>query len=93
MCNSGLVFEPTERPAIFYNSSALKGDNIFHFYIKAKYNGACIGSYDFIEVADDRYRMVSGPGQIIFISRDELESKYHCIFDANICCKIYKVNL
>lgn len=93
MCDGGLVFEPTERPAIFYNSSALKDDNIFHFYIKAKYNGTCMGSYDFIEVTNDRYMMVSGPGQIIFISRDELEDKYHCIFDANTCCKIYKVNL
>ena len=93
MCSEGLVFEPTEYPAIFYNSGTLKDNDIFHFYIKVKYDGTCLGSYDFIEIDNDRYMMASGPGQVIFISRDDLENKYHCIFDANTCCKIYKVTL
>lgn len=87
---SGVEFELTNCPAIFYNSQLLRDDDIFHFYIKVIENGNDIGKYDFIEISEDRYMMASNIGKIIFISKNELENRYHCIFDANGGYKIYK---
>lgn len=84
------AFEPTCYPAMFYGNQALNEDDIYHLCIRVRLADVNIGLYDFVEIEKDRYIMVNKIGQIIFISKEELEDKYSCIFAANGGCRIYK---
>lgn len=84
------VFEPTCYPAVFYSSNALNENDMYHFCIRVRCRNENLGLFDFIEISKDRYIMSNKIGQIIFISKQELEDKYHCIFAANGGYKIYK---
>ena len=88
--DSDTEFIPTYRPAIFYGSANLCNAGIYHLSIDVHKNTIFVGSYDFIEIARDLYFMAVSLDSISIISKQELEVKYHCAFDANGGYKIYK---